>query len=188
MENAQKFLFLSQPPYAWALVSAKLSIIWMLIRLRRSHRTWSFFLYFMMAFVLCTCITMNVFQFSLCKPLAALWDHTIANPVCLPPSVAQTSIYVTAAATIVTDFILSSLPIIFIVHIQRPWRERIALIGVMSLGIIASVASIVKTTLVKDYGVTGDDLMDSVNITIWSILEVQLAYGKHVFYGWELMH
>ena len=175
MEQAQKFLFLSQPPYAWALLSAKLSIIWMLLRLRRGKRAWTIFLYFMMAVVFGTCITMNVFQFTTCRPLAAIWDHSIANPVCLPPSALQISIYATAGTTIATDFILSSLPIIFIVHIQRPWRERIALMVVMSLGIVASVASIVKTTLVKDYGVTGDDLMDGVNMTIWSILEVQLA-------------
>lgn len=199
-EQAEKFLFISQPPYAWALAFAKLSIIWMLIRIQRDHRAWTIFLYIMMVFVTLTSVTMNVFQFSLCKPLSAIWDHSIANPVCLPPAVSQMSIYVTAAMTIVTDFTLSLLPLTFIVHIQRPWREKVALACVMGLGVIASSASIAKTTLVKNYGITGkllphspaatplpsfgflfnndqtgDDLMDSVGITIWSILEVQLA-------------
>jgi len=175
LENAEKYLFLSQPPFAWALAFAKLSIIWMLIRIQRDHKLWTIFLYIMMVFVVLTSVTINAFQFSICKPLSAIWDHTIPNPVCMAPEVSQASIYATAAATILTDFVLSAMPITFIVHIQRPWRERIALIGVMGLGIIASAASIAKTTRVKDYGATGDDLMDSVGITIFSILEIQLA-------------
>jgi len=46
----------------------------------------------------------------------------------------------------------------------------------MGLGLIASAASIAKTTKVKDYGVTGDTLMDNVDITILSALEMKLAY------------
>jgi len=45
----------------------------------------------------------------------------------------------------------------------------------MGIGLLASAASIAKTFRAKDYGVTGDTLMDSVQLTIWSILESQLA-------------
>ena len=169
-EQAEKFLFISQPPYAWALAFAKLSIIWMLIRIQRDHKVWKIFLYFMMAFVTLTSVTMNVFQFSLCKPLAAIWDHSIDNPVCLPPAVGQMSIYVTAAMTILTDFTLSLLPLSFIVHIQRPWREKIALACVMGLGVVASSASIVKTTLVKDYGINGNVLPGPFHLLPLAIL------------------
>jgi hypothetical protein len=47
---------------------------------------------------------------------------------------------------------------------------------IMGLGMFASSASIAKTVVIKDYGVTGDDLVDTVAITVWSILEMQLAY------------
>lgn len=191
---AEKFLFLSQPPYAWSLAFSKMSIAWMLIRIQRDQRSWAIFLYSMMIFSGLIAITMNAFQFSSCKPLSAVWDHATPGAVCMPPSVSHISIYVTAAMTILTDVILSLLPITFIVNIQRPLREKLALSFVMGLGILASSASIVKTTLVKNYGITGkyisflyeletcqltmivgDDLMDSVGITIWSILEMQLA-------------
>ncbi len=39
---------------------------------------------------------------------------------------------------------------------------------IMGLGIVASISSIYKTTLAKNYGVTGDTLTDGVALTIWS--------------------
>ena len=45
----------------------------------------------------------------------------------------------------------------------------------MGLGLAASAASVAKTTKIKDYGVRGDTLMDSVGITILSAVEKQLA-------------
>ncbi|KAK3933647.1 hypothetical protein QBC46DRAFT_432099 [Diplogelasinospora grovesii] len=166
MVLAEKFLFLSQPPYAWSLAFSKMSIAWMLMRIQRDRKLWAACMYFIMFFVVGIAITMNAFQFSMCRPLWAIWDHS--NPD-------AASIYATAAMTIVTDITLSLAPISFIVNIQRPMREKVALGFVMGLGILASSASIAKTSMVKDYGITGDDLMDGVNITIWSILEMQLA-------------
>ncbi len=119
---------------------------------------------------------MNSFQLSLCKPLAAVWDPSIPGAVCLPSDVAQTSIYVTAAMTILTDVILSLIPLTFIVQLQRPLREKIAISFIMGLGLIASCASIYKTTLVKNYGVTGDTLVDGTSLTLCSFLEMQLGY------------
>jgi len=58
---------------------------------------------------------------------------------------------------------------------KRPRREKIVLACVMGMGVIASAGSVAKTFRVKDYGVTGDTLMDSVMLTLWCVLEMQLA-------------
>ena len=171
--QAEKFLFISQPSFPWAMAFTKISIACMLLRIHRST-SWVTFLYIMIVVQVLWAVTANVFQFSLCKPLAAIWDHSIKNPKCIPKE-GQISIYVTAAITILTDVIFSLLPLTFIVRIHRPLREKIALSCVMCLGLLASTASIIKTTRVKDYGVTGDTLVDGVGITLWSILEMQLG-------------
>jgi hypothetical protein len=172
--QAEKFLFISQPPFAWALAFTKISIACMLIRIQRS-RNWMIFLYLMMVLQLLTAVTINVFQFTLCNPVAAIWDPSIPGATCRPSIVGQISIYVTAAVTILTDVIFSLLPLTFIVRIQRPLREKIALSCIMGLGLIASFGSIFKTTLVKHYEVTGDTLRDGVGLSIWSVMEVQLG-------------
>jgi hypothetical protein len=153
--QAEKFLFISQPPYAWSLACAKISIALMLMRIQRDRKAWVWFLSFMILFSVLIAVTMNTFQFSLCKPLSAIWDHSTPGAKCMDLSIAQVSIYVTAILTIVTDVILSLSPIFFIINIQRPLREKFALGFVMSLGLVASGASIAKTTLVKTYGITG---------------------------------
>ncbi|OCL15018.1 hypothetical protein AOQ84DRAFT_279845 [Glonium stellatum] len=172
--QAEKFLFISQPPFAWALAFTKISIACMLLRIQRSQG-WMIFLYLMMVLQVLTAVTINTFQFSLCDPVAAIWDPSIPGAKCKPPIVGQISIYVTAAVTILTDVIFSLLPLTFIVRIQRAMREKIALSCIMGLGLIASFGSIFKTTLVKHYGVTGDTLRDGVGLSIWSVMEVQLA-------------
>jgi hypothetical protein len=45
----------------------------------------------------------------------------------------------------------------------------------MGLGIFASSASLAKTFMVESYGKTGDSLMDTVGLTTFSMLELQLA-------------
>ncbi|KAH6880793.1 hypothetical protein B0T10DRAFT_411920, partial [Thelonectria olida] len=171
---AEKFLFISQPPFAWALTCAKISIALLLIRIQHSNRLWVFFLYGMVIIQVLIGITINTFQLLLCKPLAAVWDKTIPNYVCIP-GVVQTSIYVTAILTILTDVILSLLPLTFIRHVWRSVWERIAIVFIMGLGLVASCASIYKMTLIYNYHITGDTLFCIVGLSFWSILEIQLA-------------
>ena len=193
---AEKWLFLSQPPFPWSLAFSKVSIAWMLLRIQREKRWWCWTMYFLMFVSVGVAITSNIFQLTICKPLEAVWDHTITTAVCSNPKTSQISIYVTSSLTIVTDValsfavrdsrtllrnsqsadeILSCQPISFIVHIQRPLREKIALGFVMGLGLVASSASIAKTFAIGSYGATGDSMMDTVALTTWSMAEAQLA-------------
>ncbi|KAH8880573.1 hypothetical protein GQ53DRAFT_669582, partial [Thozetella sp. PMI_491] len=178
MVMAEKYLFVSQPPYAWALVFAKISMSCTLLRILGESRKWRWILYAIIVTQVLIGVTINSFQFTLCRPLPAIWDPDVATApgtVCAAPEVAQTSIFVTASITIFTDVLLSLIPLTFIVRIQRPLREKIAVGIIMGLGIVASISSIYKTTLAKNYGVTGDTLTDGVALTIWSVLEVQLG-------------
>ncbi|KAH6855354.1 hypothetical protein B0I37DRAFT_302361 [Chaetomium sp. MPI-CAGE-AT-0009] len=172
---AEKWLFLGQPPFPWALALSKMSIAWMLIRIQRDRPWWTWSMYFLMFVSFGVAVVSNIFQLSACKPLWAVWDHSNPDAVCTDPAVSQTSIYVTAILTIITDVALSLAPISFIVNIQRPLREKIALGFVMGIGIFASSASIAKTFMIGSYGKTGDTLMDTVGLTTWSYVEAQLA-------------
>ena len=196
---AEKWLFLSQPTFPWSLACSKVSIAWMLIRIQRDERWWTWSMYLLMTVSVGVAIVSNVFQLSMCKPISAIWDHSTPGALCTDLHVAQRSIYITSALTIATDFALSlavrlsdplnrgnfsrakmlttrpNQPISFIIHIQRPLREKIALGFVMGLGIFASSASLAKTFMVESYGKTGDSLMDTVGLTTFSMLELQLA-------------
>jgi hypothetical protein len=104
---AEKWLFLSQPPFPWSLAFSKVSIAWMLLRIQRDRRWWTWTMCFLMFVAVGVAVVSNIFQLTICKPLAAVWDHTITTAVCSSPKTSQISIYVTSALTIVTDVALS---------------------------------------------------------------------------------
>jgi len=104
---AEKWLFISQPPYAWAMSLAKMSIAWMLIRIRRDSRIWVAGMSVIMVICLGVAISANSFALTMCKPVWAIWDHSNPDAVCDSPRKAEISIYVNAALMISTDVILS---------------------------------------------------------------------------------
>ena len=104
---AEKFLFISQPTYPWSLTFSKMSIAWMLIRIRRDSRQWVITMAGMMVLSLGIAINSNAFQLTVCTPLWAVWDHSDPNAKCMDKDVAQASIYVNSSLTIATDFFLS---------------------------------------------------------------------------------
>ncbi|KAH7014042.1 hypothetical protein B0J12DRAFT_777120 [Macrophomina phaseolina] len=174
--QAEKFLFIGQPAFAWALACTKISIVCMLFRVQMgiSGIYWRSFLSVMIVVQVLTAIMNNVFQFSLCKPLPAIWDHTIKNPKCIVAAM-HINIVVTAIVTILTDVILSLLPLIFIMRMHLPLREKIALACLTGLGLVASGASIYKTFLAKNYGVTGDTLRDAAGLALCAMIELELG-------------
>jgi hypothetical protein len=146
----------------------------MFLRIKRTPG-WQRFLFGMIGLQVATAIAANCAQFLQCRPLAALWDPKTPNVKCWPIQGAQASIYINSVIGICTDVVFSLLPITFIRKLERPFWEKVVLCCLMGLGIFASITSIVKTTLIKNYGKTGDALWDSVGISMWSILEEQIG-------------
>ncbi|KAL7275530.1 hypothetical protein RUND412_001514 [Rhizina undulata] len=59
--------------------------------------------------------------------------------------------------------------------IKIPKRQKAIICLISGLGAFASAASIVKMTYNINYGKTGDFLWDSTDLTIWGILEIDIA-------------
>ncbi|KAI8277463.1 hypothetical protein K4K56_000584 [Colletotrichum sp. SAR 10_98] len=55
------------------------------------------------------------------------------------------------------------------------WKVKSAVIGVLSLGIFATVAAVIKISFLPNYGKHGDFLFDSSDITIWTTVEICTA-------------
>lgn len=54
-------------------------------------------------------------------------------------------------------------------------RQKISIIGILSLGMFATAAAVVKLSYVSTYGRSGDWLWDSRNLTIWTVIECNIA-------------
>jgi hypothetical protein len=60
-------------------------------------------------------------------------------------------------------------------NVQMNRRQKASIIGILSLGMFATTAAIVKLSYVSTYGRSGDWLWDSRNLTIWTVVECNIA-------------
>jgi hypothetical protein len=59
--------------------------------------------------------------------------------------------------------------------VQRPKREKAALVGIFSLGVFSCIASIVRLHAIRIYTESKDPFYDSVPINLWSMVEVNIG-------------
>jgi hypothetical protein len=59
--------------------------------------------------------------------------------------------------------------------IHRPKREKVALVGIFSLGIFSCIASIVRLHSIRIYTESTDPFYDSVPINVWSMVELNIG-------------
>src|SRR3569833_1402892 len=119
-----------------------------------------------------------VMQCTRCIPLSAIWDVTVTQKICWSDQAFRDSLAVTSALVILTDFILSLIPLTFIVHIRRPLRERLMILFLMGLGLFASSASVAKIVILQAYGFSNDPAVAQIagmRIALWSNIEEQLG-------------
>jgi hypothetical protein len=140
---------LALPFWAWATGLIKISIAWMLLRFQRTSG-WRNFVYAMIllnVFFICFLGIANIFN---CVPYASQWDfagrYSVAkgNKKCWPVSAQMSTIYATVTVNVLSDVVLSLVPLTFLRKVQRPLREKIVIGSLLSLGIFASVFSIVR--------------------------------------------
>lgn len=106
-----------------------------------------------------------------CKQLAALWDPTVPLQ-CWTKETLQALSFTNVVLNILTDFTFAVvIPIPMLWNLQINTRTKISIMAILSLGLFACAAAIVKIPSLVNYGKLGDFLWDSRDITIWTITE-----------------
>jgi hypothetical protein len=118
-------------------------------------------------------VYVTLMQVTHCIPLKALWDLTVTNSRCWSSNAYRISLTVTAVVSIVTDVILSLLPLTFVLSLNRPLRERIAIVLLMGLGLLVLGPCIVKDVVIQTYDPS--NISSGINIALWSNIEGQLG-------------
>jgi hypothetical protein len=94
----------------------------------------------------------------------------------LPEDLAITHIATaTSSINILIDVWIIVLPISTILKVQRPKREKAALVGIFCLGAFSCFASIVRLHSIRIYTESKDPFFDSVPINLWSMVEVNIG-------------
>ncbi|KAF7557643.1 hypothetical protein G7Z17_g610 [Cylindrodendrum hubeiense] len=152
----------------------KSSIIWTLLRLAKDmNKKYRYALWVLFA------LTWIVWQISWpvaifqCKPVSAAWgkpgDCTSGQTVILNVS------YFVSATNIFTDISTTLLPILLLRHLQMPKRMKFVTMGILSLGAIASVATIIRITYTWAYTIPTGRFYQIGKIVMLTVLECDLG-------------
>ncbi len=160
----------------WSVALLKMSIAVMLLRFQRA-RGWTWFLYFVLGVQIVTAVYITIMQATRCVPMTDLWDPTIPDNVkhCWSVEAFKVSMTVTSVLVILTDVIYATIPLTFIRQIRRSALHRFIIGFLLSLGLFASAASIVKTVIVHRYDQTRDPAGDGMGIALWAGIEAQVG-------------
>ncbi|XXH01288.1 hypothetical protein Hte_007644 [Hypoxylon texense] len=164
-----KLNFVTQPIYLWAIPMVKVSVGFFLMRISPTiyyRRILQGVMIFLMAYTFVCQMTL-VLQ---CRNLAILWDNRVQT-TCWTQATLQGLSYANSTINIITDIFFALLPIPMLWKVKINARTKASLICVLSLGVFACAAAIVKASYISNYGKTGDFLWDSANLTIWIAAE-----------------
>ncbi|KAL8404697.1 hypothetical protein RB594_009528 [Gaeumannomyces avenae] len=170
---AQHANFATQPICLVSIGLARLSVACFLLRFA-SSRMFKWIIWAIMG--LSVVLTLQgVLQTMLqCKPMEFVWNKSIPGQ-CMETSFLLASSLSYAALSIVADFILAVVPIPMLWNVQMNWRVKSAVMGILSLGFLTVTAAILKTVFVTKWGLKGDYMWDSTDITIWYSVEISVA-------------
>jgi hypothetical protein len=190
-DNVPQFWWLCEPVYVLANMSIKGSIAVMLLRLTvdRMHHViiWATLLvtelystYFFFLFV---------FQ---CRPSAYFWTRwTGSSGSCIDTNIVVRSTYGYSAVQCLTDWIFAVLPFFLVWRLQMTKRSKVSVALILSMGAIASTATIIRIPYLHTMGDVTDFLYATTDVAIWSGVETGvgitaacLATLRPLFRGW----
>lgn len=166
--------FVTQPLCLIALCLTKISVGLFLLRMTPSPR-FRYTIWGVMIFTVLSATGNLLTVFFQCRPLAFTWDTSVPGGQCIPASHLKFAAFFNSSVAAVTDFLFALLPIPMLWKVQLNWKVKIAVTAVLSLGLFATAAAIVKITFLSNYGKHGDFLYDSSDLTIWTTIEICTA-------------
>ena len=163
-----------------SMTCIKVSIALTLLRIQGKERGWRIFLYTIIAVQSIYGIGNMLFNTVIaCRPLESAWNPFMPGAWCVSADVMRGVSNLGSSINITTDVLLSLAPATFLRKLNRPLRERIFVCVLMGMGLFASVSSIVKTVIVKDWGDPNAPVDDfwamGVSICTWTVLEQMLG-------------
>ena len=129
----------------------------------------------MIALQAVTTIYTTVMHSTRCIPLKAQWTPSITHKKCWSTQAFRTSLLVASVINISMDIVFSLVPLTFLRKIQQPLRDKITISILFGLGLVASVASIMKAIAILSFGKTSDPPAEGINIALWSLVEEQVG-------------
>ncbi|KAF5572547.1 hypothetical protein FPANT_13004 [Fusarium pseudoanthophilum] len=168
VQRSKMHIWLFQTFYCCSLVFIKSSICVTLLRIavKRSHRI------IVWITLVASCISTIIVimgLFTMCRPIQANWDKSAGT--CSPPTVITSLSYLVSAAAVATDWVCAILPGFMLYKTQMKTATKVSISIILGLGVLASIATIIRLPYIKYYAYPQDYVYNVGNITLWSVFE-----------------
>ncbi|KAI0839909.1 hypothetical protein F5Y06DRAFT_295285 [Hypoxylon sp. FL0890] len=91
-------------------------------------------------------LAVSIWWFRQCSPIEFGWDKSIQGGTCADIKVMSNLAYFTSAYSAFLDIFFAFYPIPYVMRLNMPLRDRLAVAGALSLSSLAFVASVIKLT------------------------------------------
>ena len=121
--------------------------------------------------------TAGIFFFDVfeCKPVEFQWDYTIQGGTCVSGNSLVNAAYAFSVLSVLSDWFYALLPIPMLWSVKMNQQTKAAIIVILSLGVFASVATLIRIKYLIDLGLADDILYASTDTMIWTIIEPGLG-------------
>ncbi|KAG6355391.1 hypothetical protein INS49_003353 [Diaporthe citri] len=84
-----------------------------------------------------------------CQPIAATWGEV--KGTCLPSTITVSITFIISAFNLITDVTTALLPFLMLKDVQMTKKNKVAIIGILSLRVLASIATIARLPFAHAY-------------------------------------
>ncbi|KAM0255730.1 hypothetical protein ACHAQJ_005484 [Trichoderma viride] len=155
----------------------KFSIAFTILRICTMKR-YRYALYGSMGAMALTALGALIFLFSDCRPFATRWNPKLGSCWAPAPQGWFIMSYIGTSVQVATDWVVAITPFFVVRSLQMDQRRKISIIVILGLGVIASLAAILR---IASYPKTDeryypkDNLVKEAQLVIWSHLEGSFA-------------
>ncbi|KAI1421253.1 hypothetical protein F5Y12DRAFT_38429 [Xylaria sp. FL1777] len=173
IEQAMKYWWFCYVWYCLSMIASKISIGVFLLRLTVS-KVHHWIIYIVMFFTVASGVVFFFVTLFQCNPIPFFWDKGINGGKCINSEIIAALTYLYSAFSVICDFTFAILPMFLVYTLQIDKRTKIALIPILSIGCVASIAVVVRLAYIHNF-LEPDFLWATVDIAIWSTAEQGLA-------------
>ncbi|KAK7186034.1 uncharacterized protein CC84DRAFT_1081715 [Paraphaeosphaeria sporulosa] len=141
--NSLRWFYVFQEPWCFTLVTIKAAIGFALIRIANRKRWIELVIYLNILVCLGIIGGTGMYLFFQCSPVRKNW-YTDTPGECRPREIQTGLSYAVAALSIITDWTFAIIPVCLLWNVQMNPKVKFSVIIMLSLGVFASIAPIVR--------------------------------------------
>ncbi|TEY64379.1 hypothetical protein BOTCAL_0148g00020 [Botryotinia calthae] len=172
--SAAKYQVLVELCYILCTAIIKTSVGLLLLRITSVKTFYKYLIWISLVIIWIWSIVTFVISCIQCRPLKATWDP-LTPGVCLEPRVIGNFAYAISAETIFFDWLFALLPIPMLWDIKMSLRLKFSVMVILGLGIVASIATIIRLKYLVAFLNVTDSLYSIAPVFVWSTIEIALG-------------